>query len=299
MHQIAWDDLKLAYHVAQYGSLSSASKQLRMSHATLIRHIQRLEKELGVTLFIRHQRGYALTDAGRLLLEETRDIERSIGKLTHHLHNHDENVSGTINITTINEYAYAVIPLLKKYQDAIQHVNISLVTTDTLMPLNTGETHVAIRAGFEPNDPDVIVKKLFDIDFALFASKDYSKHWGLPEREIDFGLHKWVLPLGQKREMPMVRKILNHVDESQIVFQSNNCRDMEIAIEEGMGIGFIDVSHINRVNNIVPVFSQQLETGNALWLMYHRNSKTNEKIRLLCQIFKKAFEHDRNSCHAF
>ncbi len=47
-----------------------------MHHATVIRHIDALEKRLGTKLFQRHARGYTATEAGRdlqLVAQTTED----------------------------------------------------------------------------------------------------------------------------------------------------------------------------------------------------------------------------------
>jgi LysR family nitrogen assimilation transcriptional regulator len=62
-------ELRNFMHVARAGSVSRASKELRLAQPALSRQIQKLEHELGVSLFTRHGRGMRLSSAGSLLLE--------------------------------------------------------------------------------------------------------------------------------------------------------------------------------------------------------------------------------------
>ena len=39
-----WDDLRVAYQVAESGSLSRAGKQLGINHTTVLRAVNRLEQ---------------------------------------------------------------------------------------------------------------------------------------------------------------------------------------------------------------------------------------------------------------
>ena len=58
-----WDEVKTALHVARIGTVSGAADVLGVHHATVIRHIDALEEQLGVKLFQRHPRGYTATEA--------------------------------------------------------------------------------------------------------------------------------------------------------------------------------------------------------------------------------------------
>jgi len=63
-----WNEIRTAFQVARLGTVSGAAELLGVHHATVIRHIDALEKRLGVRLFQRHARGYTPTEAGRDLL---------------------------------------------------------------------------------------------------------------------------------------------------------------------------------------------------------------------------------------
>ena len=64
-----WDDMRVFLAVARGESLSRAGRDLRMDPATVGRRISRLEDRLGVTLFVKSQQGYALTEAGETVHE--------------------------------------------------------------------------------------------------------------------------------------------------------------------------------------------------------------------------------------
>jgi DNA-binding transcriptional LysR family regulator len=61
--------------VADALSVTKAAERLHISQPPLSRHIQQLENELGLTLFVRHRQGVTLTEPGRQLLEKARAWE--------------------------------------------------------------------------------------------------------------------------------------------------------------------------------------------------------------------------------
>jgi DNA-binding transcriptional LysR family regulator len=69
--------------VATEGNFTRASEKLYISQPTLSRRIQNLESELGVELFIRHNHGLILSDAGEQFLKEVSDVLKRIDHLSH------------------------------------------------------------------------------------------------------------------------------------------------------------------------------------------------------------------------
>jgi DNA-binding transcriptional LysR family regulator len=68
--------------VADALSVTKAAERLHISQPPLTRHLHQLERELGVTLFVRHRHGVALTDAGRRLLEKARMLDAAAADFT-------------------------------------------------------------------------------------------------------------------------------------------------------------------------------------------------------------------------
>ena len=58
-NEASWDAYRIFLAVAETQSLSAAGRRLRLSHATVGRHIAALEAQLGTKLFVREQTGYA------------------------------------------------------------------------------------------------------------------------------------------------------------------------------------------------------------------------------------------------
>jgi DNA-binding transcriptional LysR family regulator len=59
-----WDEIRTAFQVARLGTVSGAAEVLGVHHATVIRHIDALEKSLGTKMFKLHARGYTPATVG-------------------------------------------------------------------------------------------------------------------------------------------------------------------------------------------------------------------------------------------
>src|ERR1700755_2576624 len=66
--------LRYFFAVAEALNFTKAAAQLRIAQPALSRQVQDLEDEIGVDLLRRSPRGVMLTAAGKLFLEEARDV---------------------------------------------------------------------------------------------------------------------------------------------------------------------------------------------------------------------------------
>lgn len=78
---VNWDDLSLFLCVGREGGLSPASRAVGRSPATLGRRMLALERTMQRTLFVRHDRGYTLTEDGRRLMDDLSAIEQRVLRL--------------------------------------------------------------------------------------------------------------------------------------------------------------------------------------------------------------------------
>lgn len=281
---VSWDDFRIAHQVAESGSLSGAGKQLGMNHATVLRHVNQLEQALGVKLFIRHQRGYRLTDAGQLMLTEMPDIQRHFTRLENRLSNVEGQISGNLKITTVvSAYSSYLYPGLKAFRDRYPQLRLQLIATDEIIALDQGAAHVSIRAGAKPNGPDLMVKKLTEINTGYYAAKSYIDRKGLPKDLSQLNQHEWALPSSEKYHIPFIKALLKHIELDQIVYQSNNFTDVHMAVKAGIGVGPLEVDDAQKHPELIKIPFDFTEHGETLWFVYHKDLKDSARIKMLYQ----------------
>ena len=63
---INYESYKIFYTVALYGSITKAANFLYISQPAVTKSLQKLENELGITLFNRSPKGVTLTENGKI-----------------------------------------------------------------------------------------------------------------------------------------------------------------------------------------------------------------------------------------
>jgi len=187
-----WDKLRIFHAVADAGSLTHAGDVLHLSQSAVSRQIRALEDSLGTTLFHRHARGLILTEQGELLFEATSSMVRKLDTTAARIRDSEENVFGELKVTTTTGFGTMwLVPRLAKLYDRYPDLKIDLMLEERVLDLPMREADVAIRMK-EPNQQDLIRRRLLNIRMRLYATPEYLEKAGVPHTLEDLAPHRLI-----------------------------------------------------------------------------------------------------------
>jgi len=136
--------------VAQTESFSRAAVACHVSQPSLSQQIAKLEKQLGRKLFDRLNRRVALTDAGRMLLDQATMILSAVEDTQKRLRDADDFQDARLTVGAIPTIAPYLLPgALKTFSKHFPDVELMVhedVTTHLIASLVAGEVDVALLA---------------------------------------------------------------------------------------------------------------------------------------------------------
>lgn len=282
-----WDELRTAYEVAKLGTVTAAAEVLQMHRATVQRHIDSLEDELGAKIFQRHGRGYTPTDIGRDLFRAASVAEAEFNQFQARAKSHSE-LMGEFVVTSLEPVAPLLFPVLARFQQQNPTLEISYVTGEDLLKLEYGQAHIAIRSGAKPDHPDYVVKAFTPMRVGLFAHRDYVKKYGKPQAPDDFFQHQVVVV---SEDAGFAKASINQwlkplINPDNIALQSNSYIVRETAIKSAMGIGAILVSVAEQSPELVEVYSAQPDWHIKNWLITHGDLHRSEKVQRFLRLLE-------------
>lgn len=286
-----WDEIRTAFQVARLGTVSGAAEVLGVHHATVIRHIDALERKLGSKLFQRHARGYTPTEAGQDLLKVAQTTEEQFGQLASRIKGQGETVSGELVVTAVTGISHILTPVFAAFQQAHPDVIIRFVSDMRLFRLDYGEAHVAIRAGGAPQEPDNVVQPLFRLQMGLYASESYVQGHGRPENQADFPKHRFVGPENLDHRAPVYRWLAAHVPHDRIVYRTGEPEAMDHAVRSGLGIGFLRSWEARNTPGLVEIMPPREEWESPVWIVTHVDLHRTRKVQSFIATLK---EHAAN-----
>lgn len=283
-----WDEIRTAFQVARLGTVSGAADVLGVHHATVIRHIDALEKRLGTRLFQRHARGYTPTEAGHDLLTVAQTTDEQFAQLANRIKGHGETVAGELVVTSIVGLSDLLMPVMGQFQTLHPNVVLRFLTDMRVFRLDYGEAHVAIRAGAAPEEPDNVAQPLARIRTGLYATRGYAARHGLPQSESDFSAHHFVVTDTVESRAPFYRWLRGITPPESMTYRATEPAALEAAIRAGLGIGFLSAFKAQKDPDLVEVLPPRPEWDAPLWIVTHVDLHRTRKVQAFLGVLKDA-----------
>jgi len=241
-----WNDLKAFLAVARGGSTLAAAKALGINQTTVARRIEALEVALALKLFERGQAGSRLTEAGQTLIVEAEAVERATEGFGHQAKALQRGMSGTLRVT-VNEtlantfLASALADFRRLYPD----IRLEMLITDAFLDLSKGEADIAIRGTGLPSlpDSDLISRKLTDIEWGIYCSRDYAIQHGVPTTIEDLNDHLLIGGDTHLGRLPPLQWMLEQAPRGRVHTLSNSLSNLLVSVKAGLGIA--PLPHLN------------------------------------------------------
>lgn len=286
-----WDEIRTAFQVARMGTVSSAAEVLGVHHATVIRHIDSLEKRLGEKLFQRHARGYTATEAGRDLLTVAQTAEDQFIQLSNRIKDHGQTVTGDLIVTSVADISRQLTDVFVQFRQEYPDITLRFLTGQRLFRLDYGEAHIAIRVGSAPSEPDYVVQPLLALQHALYAAPSYAAAHGLPKTDADLAEHHFVVNDDIESRAPFILWLRDLVPNFALSYRAAEPAPIYDAICAGAGLGFMSRVAAQQFPDLIEVFPPRPEWSVNLWLVTHVDLHRTLKVqRFLTHIKKAAIE---------
>jgi len=215
--------------VAKLKNFTRAAEQLHLTKSTISRHIQSLEKDLGVTLIKRDPRHFSLTDEGSIFLKRSESIILQTQEAFDEVSNIQGGLKGSIRISSTVDLSFIYLskPIAKfslKHPELEFFIDLSPGAVD----LKTEGFDMAVRAG-HLKDSNLYARKLNEHQPELYASPEYLKKMGRPKSLNQLSDYK-LIGLGKFN-------LLGSIFYPTIM--ANNMSVLKQLTMEGAGIGLL------------------------------------------------------------
>lgn len=274
-----WNDLRLFLAVARHGSTNAAARALGLNQTTVSRRIEVLEHQLGLSLFIRTTRGYALTEQGRAILAAAEPMQAAAEALELVAGGVCRALTGTIRVTAPEiVLVQLVAPIAAEFRAQHPEVMIEYLSLDTFADLVHGEADIAFRSTEAPLDDGLVGRKVGEFGWTVYCSTDYAARHGMPASVAEVSAHPVVTLGGQAGERPGTRWLMKHVDPKSVVAVSNTVPGLGGILRTGAGVGPLPCLHGDREPGLRRCFPPPPEMRASFWLLTSEQRRNVPRI---------------------
>ena len=284
-----WMAVRTALYVARLGTVSAAAKDLKIHRATVIRHIDELEQEVGGKLFQRHARGYHLTEAGEDFLSIASATEDQLVDLAGRIRGKSSQVLGKLIVTSVEIMDDYLLPAIEQFRTEHPETNVMLQIGNSVLNLEYGEAHVAIRAGRKPNHPDNVVLPLMTMETGLYAHQSYLDHYGPFKGRDDIPNHRFIGDTNESSDVPFRVWMRKVVRPENVVFVSNKSSVQRKAVHAGLGLGFLPKDQGRKNPSLIEVMPSMRSWITKFWITTHVDLHRTGKVQAFLRVLKTKF----------
>jgi DNA-binding transcriptional LysR family regulator len=271
-----WHDLQVFIVAAELENFSAAAHELHLSQPAITQRIRSLEKQLAIKLFERQGRRVLLSEAGAYLLPMAKDLIRRCKRTEEMMHSLRDEVIGHLEIgcsTTTGKYLLP--PLMARFCEQFPGVNATVRVGSrrrVLDLLAANKVHLAFTSIPTPHR-DIRHRRFIQDRVVLIAPRQHP--WCQVEAIQPRELLQERLILreeGSGTYQAMKTALARHdisVDELQTVITVGNSEAIILAVEEGIGVGFVPelaAKRCIRLGNIQIIPIVDMPMKHTIWM---------------------------------
>ena len=164
--------LKYTLAVAEYGNFTTASEKCFVTQPTLSMQVQKLEEELGVTIFNRSTKPLQVTEVGEKVLIQARKIVEESSRMNDVISEEKGIIGGTLKVGIIPTVSSTLLPLflnifIKKHKNV--DLKIEEYNTDTISKKLEDNTIDCAIAATPLNNSKIIERPLYYEPFVAYV----------------------------------------------------------------------------------------------------------------------------------
>jgi DNA-binding transcriptional LysR family regulator len=274
-----WDELRSFRAVLRDGSLSGAARRLGVTQPTLGRHMESLEKALGVALFTRSPRGLTPTDAALHLASHVEAMAAASAALARAAAGEAAPDQGAVRVTASEVMGCEVLPpLLASYGAANPGVAIELVLSNRNEDLSRRDADIAVRMT-RPTQNALVAQRIGESMVGLFAHRAYLDASGTPANLDDLKAHRLIGYDQDDRSFRAIGAPAIQISRERFGFRCDNDLAQLAALRAGVGIGGCQENIAKRDPDLVRLLADSFTFSLEVWLVMHEDVRATPRIR--------------------
>lgn len=272
-----WNDLRYFLAVQRAGSLAGAARLLKVEHSTVSRRLAALEEALGARLYTRGSDGLVPTAAAVALRPLAEEVERAAEAVTRNISGDSGRPEGVVRLTTSEAFSGLIVKGLGELRARHPALTVEILSGNQAFDIGRGEADLALRI-MNKKDPDLIMRKVCEAGWSLYASESYLTRAGLPRREDGLAGHQVVAFDETLAQVPGALWLAAHAKRAEVGFRANSLVSALNAVVIGMGVSVLPC-FLAEVEPQLRRLTPEVLASRDVWLVVHPDLARVARVR--------------------
>ncbi|EMJ4127150.1 LysR family transcriptional regulator [Pseudomonas aeruginosa] len=280
-----WNDIPILLALSRHGSMSAAGRALGVDPSTMSRRLVAAEAALQTRLFIRDNSGYKATDAGEAFLGHAERILGDVQSMLLETRDEASAISGCVRITAVDflfsHWLVQHMPHLARTYPALQ---LQLIPANRSLSFTRREADFALRLARPAEDAALVMRKVADIGFAVYAATSFSR--------VPVELWPQQAWLGYGEELddtPEMAWVRRFAPNAGFALRASSVTTLIHACQSGLGMALLpcilgDREGLVRLSGPVVV--------REIWLLSHRDAGRIGRFQAVSDWLREVFDQD-------
>lgn len=283
--------MRVFSRVAQRASFAAAAEDLRMSRASVTKHVAALEEKHGVRLLDRTTRSVSMTEAGRAYLERCLecvqaydDSEAALGGLA-------TEPKGRLRVVAPFDLSRHLPDILARFMAEHPAIDLDLRLSNRTLDMVDEGADVYIRVS-NALERDSIARRLATTRFGLWGSRSYFRKHARPRTLADLTEHRFAL----FNEPPILDKwtFVRHRKRTTVTLRpavvANSGEMLAAAVCNGVALAVLPsfVLPSDRIAQLERVLPEWSIGERGVYAVYPHRRFVPSKVRAFVEFFRTA-----------
>lgn len=288
-----WDGVRLFLQVVRRGSFRAAAEHLGQSVNALRRHVQELERQLGVTLLTRHVDGIRITEEGKEVFAAAQRMEAASFSLVRASDRADTAISGEVRLAiTEGLGTFWISPRIVEFQRSYPKLLIDMSCAMHSADVLRMEADVSLQLT-RPSSPDLKLVKVGRLHAIPYAARSYLERYGMPRNLEELLRHRICIQVAEQvaDTMPGYDQLFPGIPQPGFVAIRNNVSSAHYwSIAKGAGIGLLPTYASAIGAAVVPVDIPGIHFPSDIWMAYHPDAARIPRVRRMLDWVIESFD---------
>ena len=286
--------MRVFTRVAQRASFAAAAGDLRMSRASVTKHVAAIEERLGVRLLDRTTRSVSVTEAGRVYLERCLECLQSYDDSEAAIDALSAQPKGLLRVAAPFDFNRHLPDLIARFMTAHPAIELDLRLSNRTLDMVDEGIDVYLRVA-NTLEGDSIARRLATTRFGLWGARSYFRKHPRPRTPSDLAQHRfalfneppvldeWIFERSGKKTKVSLRPSV--VANSGDMLVAAVCSGVTLAVLPSFLLAADHVAHLE------PVLLDWSLGQRGIYAVYPHRRFVPSKVRAFVDFFRTALGH--------